>query len=422
MSDTDRGPVDLDTLTDDQVMNLTPDEIDGLGSQENGDGDEQLETGADDAPDDGAEDNAADGSPDSDEEESADEQPDESEDDEDGDQKAAAEDEPQGENTSESADESSAPESADKVEKPKEPDAGEKKPTTKELKAAEAAQSTTENAVAVDFYKKVSAPFKANGKEMQVRSAEDVVRLMQMGIDYSRNMQLMKPMKAMDAMLKTHGLNDPAKISYLIDVKNGKPEAIMKLLKDNNIDPLDLNTADDAPIYRQSNYQQDPKDQDFQEAIDNTMARPGGRELIADVNAMWDDKSKEALREEPAIFDNLLAQKDSGVYEQVKTELEYQRSLNFLTNVPFLQAYHQVSQAMEKAGVFAPKIQEGQAAPAPLATGSRRKAASKPKTVQPNPPSSASQPRTVPSNGTSQNEPDYSSMTDAEFMKLGEPT
>tara|TARA_R110000823_G_scaffold12076_14_gene40583 strand:- start:639 stop:1898 length:1260 start_codon:yes stop_codon:yes gene_type:complete len=419
MSDTDRGPMDLDTLTDDQVMNLTPEEIDGLGSQENGDGDGQLE---DD--DDASIDDADDDAPDSGEEDSADEQPDESADDEDGDgdQGTADEDEPQGQDTSESADESPAPESADKDEKPKEPDAGEKKPTDKELKAAEAAQSTAENAAAVDFFKKVSAPFKANGKEMQVRSAEDVIRLMQMGIDYSRNMQLMKPMKAMDAMLKTHGLNDPAKISYLIDVKNGKPEAIMKLLKDNNIDPLDLNTADDAPTYRQSNYQQDPKDQDFQEAIDNTMARPGGRELIADVNAMWDDKSKEALREEPAIFDNLLAQKDSGVYEQVKTELEYQRSLNFLNNVPFLQAYHQVSQAMEKAGVFAPKIQEGQVSPAPLATGSRRKAASKPKTVQPNPPSSASQPRTVPSNGTSQNEPDYSSMTDAEFMKLGEPT
>ena len=159
------------------------------------------------------------------------------------------------------------------------------------------------------------------------------------------------------------------------------------------------------------------------------MRAPGGRELITDVNALWDDKSKEALREEPTIFENLLAQKESGVYEQVNTELLRQRSLNFLTNVPFLQAYHQVYQAMENEGVIRTKIQDGQAqqvstpaVPVPLATGSRRKAATKPKTVQPNPPSSASQPRSAPSNGAPQNEPDYSSMSDADFMKLGEPT
>ena len=430
MSDTDQGRIDLDTLTDDQVMNLTPEEIEGLGSQENGEEDGTNE-------DDGADalnTDEADDSEDSDTAESVDEQsnePDISEADEDA---GTDEDEPEGEDPQESPNESPAPEPAGEAEKSEEPVKGEdkpadKKPTAKELKTEAKEAETAQNIAANDFMQKVTAKFKANGKDHQFTSPEDITRLMQMGVDYSRNMQLMKPMKAMDAMLKTHDLNDPAKLSYLIDVKNGKPEAIMKLLKDNNIDPLDLNMADDAPSYKQSNYQADPKDVEFKEAIEITMQAPGGRELIADVNAMWDDKSKEALREEPVIFENLLAQKESGVYEQVNTELLRQRSLNFLTNVPFLQAYHQVSQAMENAGVLRSKIQDGQptqastpVAAVPLATGSRRKAAAKPKTVQPNPPSSVSQPRSAPSSGASQNEPDYSSMSDEDFMKLGEPT
>lgn len=432
MSDTDQGPLDLDTLTDDQVMNLTPEEIAGLGSQENGEEDVQHEDdGANDAPDG---DEADDVSNESDDDEEVDEKPNESDEGEADEDAGADEDKPEGEDSAESADESQAPEPAGEAEKPKEPVADEekpadKKPSAKELKAAEKVAETTQNVAANDFMSKVTAKFKANGKDHQFTSPEEVVRLMQMGVDYSRNMQLMKPMKAMDAMLKTHGLNDPAKLSYLIDVKNGKPEAIMKLLKDNNIDPLDLNMADDAPTYKQSNYQADPKDVSFQEAIDQTMLAPGGKELIADVNADWDDRSKEALREEPAIFENLLAQKESGVYEKVNTELLRQRSLNYLVNVPYLQAYHQVSQALENAGELKGQIQEGQvqqvstpAVTVPLATGSRRKAAAKPKTVQPNPPSSVSQPRSVPSNGTPQNEPDYSSMSDADFMKLGEPT
>jgi hypothetical protein len=423
MPDTDQSQIDLDTLTDDQVMNLTPEEIEGLGSeQESGAEDVQPQSGAD-APDV----DEADDAPNVDDQ-AEDEQPGEPDPDAEDEPEVPAGDEPKGEDAPEGDDVASEAEPEGKAkdeEKPAEAKAKpDGKPTAKELKAAD----TAESVAAVDFFKKVSAPFKANGKDMQVRSAEDVVRLMQMGVDYSRNMQLMKPMKAMDSMLKTHGLNDPGKLSFLIDVKNGKTEAIQKLLKDLKIDPLDLNTGDDAPVYKQSNYQGDPKDVEFQEAIDTTLSRPGGKELISDVNANWDEKSKEALREEPAIFENLLAQKESGVYQQVNTELEYQRSLNFLTNVPFLQAYHQVSQAMEKAGVFGTKIQDGQdelesnpTPPVPLATGSRRKAAPKPKTVQPNPPSSASQPRSAPPSGSVQNEPDYATMSDAEFMKLGEP-
>ena len=283
-------------------------------------------------------------------------------------------------------------------------------------------ETTIDAAGAMDFYTKVSAPFKADGKDIQVRTPEDVVRLMQMGVNYSRRMQEMKPLRAMDTMLKNNGLNDPAKLNFLIDLSKGNPEAIKKLLKDHKVDPIDLDVTKEAN-YKATNYQTDPKDLAFQEAIDTTLAAEGGKDIIRDINAQWDDESKEALRVEPSIFENLLEQKRSGVYGKIKTELEYQRTMGFLTNVPFLAAYNQVGAAMQKAGVFGSSEVKKEVQPiAPIGAGTRK--AVLPKTEQPNPSlSSTSQPRVAPSNDGNQKPiPDYSTMSDADFLKLAPPS
>lgn len=281
-------------------------------------------------------------------------------------------------------------------------------------------------AAALDFYSKVTAPFKADGKDIQVRSPEDAVRLMQMGVNYSRRMQEMKPLRAQNEMLKAHGLDNPEKLNFVIELMNGKPEAIQKLLKDKKIDPIDIDTTKDV-AYKPNDYQIDAKSMAFREAIDATLASEGGPELIKDINTSWDDVSKEALRDQPAIFQNLLDQKRSGVYVKIKKELDYQRTMGFLTNVPFVQAYHQVGEAMQKAGVFGPNLtpkpktqvqsQQGQV---PLDTGTRKAVAA----AAPNPNlSSTQQPRAVPPNGNSQpSQPDYWAMSDEDFLKLKPPS
>ena len=401
---------DLDTLTDDEVMKLDPSQVQALMNGE-GVSNEQPANDADANQGDGdpalAQGNG-------------------------GDQDPAIEGNPQGSGepfngTGGNETDQGIPETKANPE-PAKPDAqkaeadpknGEKPDANPDVKSKEADPAT--QALAMEFYTKISAPFKADGKEIQVRSPEDVIRLMQMGVNYSRRMQEMKPLKAMDNMLKAHGLNDPQKLSFLIDVSKGKPEAIQKLLKDQKIDPIDLDVTKDTG-YKPTNYEVDPKDLAFQEAIENTLSADGGKDLIKDINASWDDVSKEALRDQPSIFENLLEQKRSGVYGKVKSELEYQRTMGFLTNVPFLQAYHQVSDAMQKAGVFGrPKEVQSTGVETPIDTGIR-KAAPKPKTEQPNPNlSSINQPRVAPGNPGNQAEPDYSTMSDADFLKLAPP-
>lgn len=296
---------------------------------------------------------------------------------------------------------------------------------TDEEKKVDAKKEEAEDAVLIqelsdDFYKKVSAPFKADGKEVQVRTPEEAIRLMQMGVNYSRRMEEMKPLRAMDAMLAAHGLNDPAKLNELIDLSKGSKEAINKHLKKHNIDPLDLD-ASKGDDHTTPNYQSDPKDVAFQDAIDTTLLADGGKELLADINADWDAGSKEALRDNPSIFGKLLEQKDAGVYSQIQKELLHQRTMGYLANVPFLQAYEQVGNAMKKAGVFdAIDDTSKKTGLAPIHSGSRKSAA-KPKTAQTNPNLSSSKTTAKPAAKAATTEPDYLSMSDEDFMNLAPP-
>ena len=299
--------------------------------------------------------------------------------------------------------------------KPEEPKPGDKK----------AEDTVAVQKAAMDFYTKVTASFKADGKDLQIRSPEDAVRLMQMGVNYSRRMQEMKPLRAQNEMLKAVGLDDPSKLNHMIEVMQGKPDAIQKLLKDKKIDPIDIDTTKEV-AYKPANHAIDPKTLAFREAIESTLTQEGGADLIKDINSSWDDQSKEALRDQPAIFQNLLDQKKSGVYVRIKKELDYQRTMGFLTDVPFVQAYHQVGDAMQKAGVFGPNLTpkpkqtqvQSNGGMAPIDTGTRKAAQ-----VAPAPNlSSTQQPRAVPSkDGSQPSQPDYWAMSDEDFLKLKPP-
>ena len=81
-------------------------------------------------------------------------------------------------------------------------------------------------------YKKiVGTPFKANGKEITVDSAEDAIKLMQMGANYHKQMQQLKPAKRIIAMLEQAGMLDENKLNHAIDIMTGNSAAIHKLIQ-----------------------------------------------------------------------------------------------------------------------------------------------------------------------------------------------
>lgn len=281
---------------------------------------------------------------------------------------------------------------------------------------------------ALAFYNEITKPFKADGKDFTVRSPEDAIKLMQQGVNYSRRMQEIKPMKNLHRMLTDQELNNPEKLNFLIDLSKGDKAAIIQLLKSHNIDPMDLDVEKDSG-YQANNYQGNPQDNEFRDALDAALTSPEGQALVTDIHRNWDAKSKARLREDPSIIGTLQGFKASGVYDKVVEELRYQQSLGYLQGVPFLAAFDQVGEAMKKAGVFnsLPNPATGGSSMAPLqsqpqntpvATGGRKQTA--PKKPSANPHLSSTPPSKQ--TGNTQNAPvDFDRMSDEEFAKLAPP-
>jgi hypothetical protein len=311
----------------------------------------------------------------------------------------------------------------------KEGEEGEK-PQAAEVKLPEGItpEQVTE---ALDFHKILTTPFKADGKDFTVRSAEDAIRFIQQGVNYSRRMNELKPMKAMNRLLTDHGLNDPEKISFLIDISNGDKAAIAKLLKEKNMDPMDLDVSEENN-YQVKSYGGNAKVNAFRDALDYAVTIPEGQALVSEIHNSWDDQSKAKLRENPEILGNLVELRQSGIYQKIADELQYQRAMGYLTQVPYLQAFDQVGEAMKNAGVL--NQQQPQPAPAavplgqlqsntqkqgqPVASGARK--AQAPKKAQPNPHLSSTPPSKQTGN-TSQ-EIDFDKLSDEEFLKMAPPS
>jgi len=282
---------------------------------------------------------------------------------------------------------------------------------------------------ALGFYSKITAPFKADGKDFTVRSPEDAIRLMQQGVNYSRRMQEIKPMKALNRMLTDQGLNDPEKLNFLIDLSKGDKGAITQLLKSHKIDPMDLDVEKDSG-YQANNYAGNPQSNEFREVLETTVSSPEGAALVTHIHDSWDDTSKRKLRENPGILGNLHEMKASGVYDKVVEELNYQRSIGYLQGIPFLQAFDQVGEAMKNAGVFnqpqpnpaqggsmAP-LKSGQPQNQPVAQGARKQTGTKKPTANPH---LSSTPPSKQTGNTTPKEPDFDKMSDEEFLKMAPP-
>lgn len=192
------------------------------------------------------------------------------------------------------------------------------------------------------FYDAVMAPMKANGTTLQARSPAEVIKLMQMGANYTQKMQTLAPYRKKVQMLQNAGLLDEDKLNFAIDVAQGKPEAIRQLLKNHKIDPLDIDMSDDDTPYVPSNHSVSDNEIAVQSQLDDLQSTPQGQETIRLVQG-WDQASLNAIWEDPTILGAIHSNRMSGAYDVIMKEIEHQRMLgNIPENMPFLGAYKAV--------------------------------------------------------------------------------
>ena len=239
------------------------------------------------------------------------------------------------------------------LEKP----ADKKKEEPAKAKAEEPAKAEEAKAEAApvaidhkDFFEKITAPFKASGRQMQVKTPEEAIALMQRGADYTKKMQSLKPSLKLMKMLENNGLLDETKLSHFIDLDKKDPAAIAKFLKDKQIDPLDLDMSEETQ-YNPTNHAVSDDQMRFNEVLEDVQSTPFGKETVQIIDKQWDKVSQGRVFKEPKILELINTHRETGIYDQVISEVDRLKLLNVIPeDAIFLDAYKTVADELHKHG------------------------------------------------------------------------
>lgn len=200
-------------------------------------------------------------------------------------------------------------------------------------------------------YEKVFAPFKANGREIAIKSAEDAISLMQMGANYNKKMAALKPNLQLMKLLEKNGLLDESKLSYLIDLDKKNPEAISKLIKDSGIDPLDLD-AEKASGYKPNTYTVNERELELDTVLEDIESTPTYTRTLEVVGNKWDGASKRAVAEAPQLLKVINGHMSNGVYDIISAEVDRERTFGRLNGLSDIEAYKEVGDAIQARNGF----------------------------------------------------------------------
>lgn len=220
----------------------------------------------------------------------------------------------------------------------------EQSEASNEESAEDATPTNQDTTVATDFYNKVTAKFNASGKEFQVDNADDVISLMQKGIDYNIKMSTLKPALKMVKALEAHGITQED-LGLLIDIHNRKPEAIASLVKQADID---LYSVDEESVdrYAPTDAQITDEEYEFQNVISSISASPRYADVMQFVaNSTVADKQE--VYSQPQILKSLVEHAHLGIFDKVMAEVDRLQLLGRLPQgMTPLQAYHAIGSQM----------------------------------------------------------------------------
>lgn len=259
--------------------------------------------------------------------------------------------------------EDDASEAADEVEADDEPEVDEVVEDEEQPEAdqedeageSESASDKETDQAQIDFeaeYKRLLAPFKANGKEVQVESVEDAIQLMQMGAGFNKKMAALKPNLKLLKMLDNNGLLQEDKLSFLIDLEKKDPNAIKKFIQESKIDPDELTTDDGDVDYKPNTYTVSDSELALDEVLENIKSTPSYQKTVDVVSNKWDQSSRETIVKNPQAIQLINDHMENGIYDQIMPVVERERMLGRLSGLSDIEAYRQVGDQLHAQGKF----------------------------------------------------------------------
>ena len=223
------------------------------------------------------------------------------------------------------------------------------KPDDKSGKSESSSESNEVNYEAE--YKKLLTPFRANNRDITVNSVEDARTLMQMGANYNKKMQGLKPNLKLIKMLDNNNLLSEEKLSFYIDLDKKDPDAIKKFIKESGVN-LDEFDQDAEHNYKSNTYTVGDKEVNLDGVLDEIQDTPSFNETVDIVSNKWDESSRKVLIETPSLIKVINAHVEAGVFGKISKAVEQERMLGRLLGMNDLDAYKHVGDTINAAGGF----------------------------------------------------------------------
>lgn len=276
------------------------------------------------------------------------------------------------------------------------------KPSTKE-------ESSSSKVDYKEAYEKIFKPFKANGKEIQVKNPEEAIQLMQMGANYNKKMAGIKQQLPILKMLEKNNLLDERKLSYAIDLMNGDKAAIARLVKETEVDLYDID-EESGDTYEPSYKGVSEQEMQLTQTIEDLRDSPAYDRTIEIATDVWDNPSQQFIVNNPGVLNVLAQHIESGIFDTIWKEAERLMTIGELPqHLNSLEAYKVTGDHMNEQGL----IGEGNSnAKAQQNKNSKREATKRKKQA-------TQKPKSAGRNQTNNNAINPLELSDEEFEKLG---
>lgn len=198
-----------------------------------------------------------------------------------------------------------------------------------------------------EFMAKVTQPFMANGRKITVNNADKVVQLMQMGANYNKKLEKLKPHMGILRTLEHYNISSE-ELQFLLDLKAGRKEAIAKVIQDHQIDTYNLPDVEEKPYSGEAQVFTNTQ-AELESIVRDLQTDPMGNELIQDLTRadLWDKESLDCFSNEPQALNVLLEHKQSGLYDTTMDIIVKDKLLNNIPpewlSRPLIQLYNYVA-------------------------------------------------------------------------------
>ncbi len=178
-----------------------------------------------------------------------------------------------------------------------------------------------------ETYKQLfESPIKASGRDFKLRDGAQARSLIEMGVDYNKKMQHMRPhMQTLKTLEKEGLLEDKEQLNLLLEAKQGNPDAIRRLISQADIDLVDMADDEDKEQYTPQDHIVSQSEVDIEQALSSISKSPAYQETIDTMSNSFDKKSKEIISENPNYITALNSDIESGLYPKVMDFVQYQR-------------------------------------------------------------------------------------------------